>query len=461
MQRILAVLIIFSLAFADIKNWLDSAVYELESGDTIDTQSHKLYYGGGFRLRTNDYSFQPFTVIPPKLRAGCGGIDLVFGGFGYFQPEYLVKFGQKIIQQAPAFAFKIALETFCPSCQKIMTELENLANLINNLSLSSCQIASSLSDFTSTKLREYVGNIDVAAGIYNSILKAREKVMQKTNLQILDKAVNRGVAKKEIVRLILRIRNRGKETVSLAEDVMLELARNKRASRLFTDATIRQFVKKVFGDVEITIPDNSEKDITVNVIKPEGELDIENLVAGNGRTIVCITSSCKSIKAEIVDPQLDSIVNKIITRTPLDRRELEFLAMFPLPAYKLLNYLSASPGLLNVLKEDLSKWMAYELTKHVLSQLSFHYSMVLIELMGSKLISKETKEELNNFLEMFNDNISKAYWEIQLNQKATIDKIKNGLTLVEEFEKISAKYYLTNPAYSSYLFWQTSGIVLK
>lgn len=461
MRKILAGLVIFSFAFADIRNWLNNAIYELESGSTIDTQSHKLYYGGGFRLRANDYSFQPFTVIPPKLRAGCGGIDLVFGGFGYFQPEYLVKFGEKIIQQAPAFAFKIALETLCPSCQKIATELENLANLINSLSLSSCQIASSLSDFTSAKLREYWGNIDVASGVYNSILKAKEKVMQKTNLEVLEKAVNSGITKKGIVRLILRIRKQGKNPVSLAEDVMLELAKSKRASQLFTDATIRQFVKKVFGDLEITIPDTSEEDITVNIIKPERKLDIENLVAGNGRTIVCITSSCKSLKAEIVDPQLDSIVNKIITRTPLEVKELKFLAMFPFPAYKLLNYLSTSPGLLNVLKEDLSKWMAYELTKHILSQLSFHYSATLIELMGSKLINKDSREELNIFLRMFNENISKAYRRIQLNQKAIIDKIKNGLSLVEEFEKISAKYYLTNPAYSSYLFWQTSGIVLK
>ena len=444
-----------------VSGWLSGAVYELEVPSSFETQTHSLYYGGGIRLRTRDYNFQPFSVIPPKISAGCGGVDLVFGGFGYFQPEYLVEFGKQVIQQAPAYAFKTALEIFCPSCQKIMTELENLANLINSLQLNSCQVAATLTDSAGNWIREKVGNIDVAQGAYQSYLKAKEKILQKTGLAVLEEATQKGAVKSEIVKLILRIRQNGTNPVSLADHILPELAGQGRASSLFTIREIQAFVKEAFGDVRVYIPDTSDEDFVVQIVKPQKKLDVSDVVEAEGKTQVCITPGCVSLKVLFVKPQVDEIVNKILTKTPLSANELNFLAAFPFPAYKLINWASTSPGILTALSDDLATWFSYELFKIILSQVSFHYRVVLMELYGSDLVSEKDKKEIENFEKILKDRIREAYKVAVAKQKDITDQIRNGLTLVAEFERLSAQTYVKNPIYNSFIFWQTSGVFVK
>ena len=444
--------------------WLGSAVYELEAPSAIETQTHKLYYGGGIRLRTKDYSFQPFTVTPPKISAGCGGIDLVFGGFGYFNPEYLIEFGKQILQQAPAFAFKTALEVFCPSCQKIMTELENLGNLINSLQLNSCGVAAKLAESAGNWLREKVGNIDLAQGLYDSYIKAKEKILQKTGLTVLEEATKKGATKSEIVKLIVNLSKSGKNPVSLVDHVLPELANKGRASSLFKENVIRQFVKNVFGDVKVYIPNNSDEDYVIEIQKPKEKLNVTEVVASDGTPKVCVINvggSCSTIKTAYVKPIMDRIVNKILTGASLTNKELEFLAAFPFPAYKLINWASVSPGILQALSEDLATWFSYELFKLILSQVSFHYTVVLTELYGSDLVSEKDKENIKEYERLLSKQIREAYETALAQQKRVTDKIRNGLTLVQEFERLAAESYVKNPIYSSFIFWQTSGVLVK
>jgi hypothetical protein len=154
---------------SDIKDWLGDAVYTKSNGYSLSTQARDYYFGGGFGIKTPQETIVPFNVQPPSIRAGCGGIDIAFGGFSYLNPSYLVDFGKKVIAAAPAMAFQMALQTFCSSCEGIMNKLTSLADTINGLNMNSCEAATAMAGAGMTLLSNEA-NVKMASGKINDWL---------------------------------------------------------------------------------------------------------------------------------------------------------------------------------------------------------------------------------------------------------------------------------------------------
>jgi hypothetical protein len=146
-----------------IGSWLNSAVYSTASGYHASTQSREYYFGGGFGLKTPQETIVPFHITPPSIKGGCGGIDIAFGGFSYLNPKYLMRFAEKVVMAAPAMAFQMALQTFCPSCEGIMNKLTSLANMINGMNMNSCQAATSIAGAGMEMLSNAL-NVQIAKG---------------------------------------------------------------------------------------------------------------------------------------------------------------------------------------------------------------------------------------------------------------------------------------------------------
>ena len=108
--------------------------------------------GGSMSVRIPQENIRPFSFTPPSIRAGCGGIDIVTGGFSYLNFQYLVKKLQSILQTAPAFAFQLALGVLCPDCKNILNSLEQVADIINGLNINSCQASKALVGFAGDQL---------------------------------------------------------------------------------------------------------------------------------------------------------------------------------------------------------------------------------------------------------------------------------------------------------------------
>src|SRR3546814_18509438 len=49
-----------------------------------------------------------------------------------------------VANNAVGFAFSLAIDTVCPECSKIMQEFSQKAQLMNNLSINSCEMAQGL-----------------------------------------------------------------------------------------------------------------------------------------------------------------------------------------------------------------------------------------------------------------------------------------------------------------------------
>jgi len=102
-----------------------------------------LTFGGGY-LRVPQSQIRLFTVSPPRIKAGCGGIDYSFGALSYLSIDQLVQWLQQVLQAAPAIAFEIALKKMLSGVQSTLNEVTNIAQIVNSMTVDSCQASKAL-----------------------------------------------------------------------------------------------------------------------------------------------------------------------------------------------------------------------------------------------------------------------------------------------------------------------------
>ncbi|MCL4492852.1 MAG: conjugal transfer protein TraH [Nitrospirae bacterium] len=132
----------FSSRAGVVDDWLSQKT-ETAPG-YFEGQKRGYYTAGSFSARWpqgNDYLM---TVTPPKVKAGCGGIDALMGGFSFLNVDYLVQKLQRMIQAAPAVAFDIALKVLTQEMSGTVKDFENIINKLNNIQLDECKGAKAL-----------------------------------------------------------------------------------------------------------------------------------------------------------------------------------------------------------------------------------------------------------------------------------------------------------------------------
>lgn len=152
----ISLLLVFVLLFNPVivsASLVDSIFQKyMESGPSyFESQKRGYFSFGSFSGRYDYGTLHPITIALPKIDLGCGGIDIFLGGFGFAGLDYLVQKFQRLIQMAPVVAFHIALNTISPQLRGIITEVENIINLLNQLQLDECKI---LKPFMAINLRE-------------------------------------------------------------------------------------------------------------------------------------------------------------------------------------------------------------------------------------------------------------------------------------------------------------------
>ena len=111
------------------------------SGAVMQGQSAGYMTGGSFFARVPTRNIQLISITLPSISAGCGGIDAYLGAFSFINSEQLQAMAKMIMSNAIGYAFDLALETTCPQCKMVMDKLQDMANKINNLNISTCQAA--------------------------------------------------------------------------------------------------------------------------------------------------------------------------------------------------------------------------------------------------------------------------------------------------------------------------------
>ena len=128
-------------------------------------QSAGYYSGGSLWARFPQKDIQPFNIQLPHARAGCGGIDLFSGSFSFINTAELVAMLKATANNALGFAFKLAIDTISPEIGKVMDELAQKVQQLNQMNISSCETAQALvgglwpkSDTASSVVCEAIAN---------------------------------------------------------------------------------------------------------------------------------------------------------------------------------------------------------------------------------------------------------------------------------------------------------------
>ena len=162
------------------EHWFDNVTYT--SPGSFEDQARGYVTAGGFSGRVDVHNDYLMSVTLPKIRAGCGGIDMFLGGMSFLDPDYLVQKLESILQAAPAVAFQYLLETLDEKMGNIISKMEAATNFLNSIQVNDCRLANRMvqiakgDDNMSGIIEEMTGYKSVREGFAKSYQQSREKL---------------------------------------------------------------------------------------------------------------------------------------------------------------------------------------------------------------------------------------------------------------------------------------------
>lgn len=108
---------------------------------TFSTRDRVGVFGGSFTMRSPIQNINLVSFDPPRIDAGCGGVDLYGGSFSFINSQQLVQIFRAVAANAVGLAFKAAVNSISPNLGHLMTEFQTMMQHLNGLAKNSCQLA--------------------------------------------------------------------------------------------------------------------------------------------------------------------------------------------------------------------------------------------------------------------------------------------------------------------------------
>ena len=170
-------------ASADVGSSMDAFLGDIGGASNVtgptafEGQSAGYYSLGNVWTRFPQKTTNIANLQLPRARAGCGGIDIFAGSFSFINASEIVALLKAVANNSIGFAFSLAIDTVCPECSKIMQEFSQKAQLMNNLNISSCEMAQGLvggvwpkGDLADKAICEAIGNSE---GVFTDYAAAK------------------------------------------------------------------------------------------------------------------------------------------------------------------------------------------------------------------------------------------------------------------------------------------------
>ena len=137
-----------NFAHANLNDALSSMIqtYNTTSAGAINSQIRGGMTGGSLTARTPILAPNLIAFDPPRINAGCGGIDLYGGSFSFINKEQLIALMRATASNAAGLLFKAAIQSVSPQLSNLMTEFGQLVQNMNNLAKNSCALAQMITD---------------------------------------------------------------------------------------------------------------------------------------------------------------------------------------------------------------------------------------------------------------------------------------------------------------------------
>jgi conjugative transfer pilus assembly protein TraH len=171
-------------AQASLSGALDGMLVGVSSPIAYESQRRMGLIGGSVTLRSPIRNVNITSFDPPRLTAGCGGVDFFGGAFSFINADDLVNLFRRIAQNAVGLIFMRALEAIDPKLANLISTIQSKLQSLNQLSANTCAIAKGAVDtlWDSTdraatiaeKAAEYRGAI---GGFFDDLFASREGVV--------------------------------------------------------------------------------------------------------------------------------------------------------------------------------------------------------------------------------------------------------------------------------------------
>lgn len=314
-----------------VDDWLQQKVES--SPGYFEGQKRGYVTGGSFSARWHPTTDYPVTLMLPKVKVGCGGIDAFMGGFSFLNFEYLVQKLQNILQAAPAYAFDMALSTLCQQCSTIMKDFEALADRLNSIQISTCASSKSLvyaardiatrTSAIGEKLGEAWSNFSLREGLSNIYQRVVEQ-FRSSNDNPPSNASNQ----------LLQGCSNDIKTLFAQQGSVLE----KEAAKLGLDANFVDIARGLVGDIKIEQQvQDGRTDLAVKIIPPcaqNKKANMEDLLHGE-MWAKAGNEQCYQIQdvnrniVDYVSQKISRIASRMKARMPLDASDQAFINSNP------------------------------------------------------------------------------------------------------------------------------------
>jgi len=313
-----------------VNDWFDS--YTSTGSGSYEGQQRGYYTLGSFQGRwrmSNDYLL---SVSPPRIKTGCGGIDVFGGGFSYLDPEFLVEKFERMIQAAPAFAFDLAMQELCKPCVTAMQAFEDITDQLNSIQVNDCALAKKTVAYVANKIDPDIGDqegLKQEVAAWKSVGTNVRKNWQ--SFQTATRA-NNNEAPDDIKTEISGCSAVYRDTFANGSVVF------NMANRFGLDE-YADLIRGMIGDVVVT-PTATDFAIRIlNACPGNDQFDGADFLAGTVE-LMSTTGECRASGearvADIIDAQLRGIADRMRGGTALTADDVAFIQNAPLPVYAVL-----------------------------------------------------------------------------------------------------------------------------
>jgi len=144
MKKTVLVLSLLLSASTSQAGWVDDWLAQSNTTQTgyFEGQQRGYYSAGSFSGRWKSTAEYPVTLELPKVKSGCGGIDVFMGGFSFMNSEYLTQKLTNMVSGAiSAVAYDLAMKVLSEQVSNSIKNFEALSDTLNQMQLDECAAA--------------------------------------------------------------------------------------------------------------------------------------------------------------------------------------------------------------------------------------------------------------------------------------------------------------------------------
>ncbi len=446
LKKIVAIILILLFTSGGATaGWLDTWFDQHTSTapNYFEGQKRGYFTAGSFSARIPTSTDYLVSIEKPRLKAGCGGIDIFMGGFGFVNFDYLVQKLQRLIQAAPMVAFQIALNTLSSTLGTEIKDAEKIIDALNSLQLNECAV---MKPFTTIDLtKDNVESQFVAAG--EAALKSTGFTDLWKNLMAFGSNVKTQSQDKVPATNFI-------EGCSVELNNLFSGSRNgvlEYFGQRYGDTGIIPYIRALVGDVVIRI-DNNETASVHKYTPGCSESVFQALKEGklyrkDSPESACVEDTSQSLRDKVADI-LERAKNSIASRSNPPQGYLSIAQTSPIPVQLMLRYAvqSGDQSVTAVIADPVAKGLFMQAYLDIYSKL--HKAVGALQAVSEKTNDPNKPDKPCNFAPLLLgllEKMERKMWEgvdtVMGTYRNSMGEVESTLKVAQAFESFQGKVY--------------------